>query len=168
MENKEESHELEQGKHEKTVSGNFSGENKNGKADHESAQKAGDINRGEDHQDQRENKDGAKEEYGGSEGNETDEDEDEDDEQGEDYDLEWGPSWRVCDFFERLKNQFRMLNFIPTGPYDVIDIWNDPKIWIERVPENIQARVQSIYRDHGWPDAEKFDKKSCLARIKAS
>ena len=156
MDSEEEDLEFEQAEEDgNTSSGHSADENKNGQAHHHTAQEA-------DNEDERkEEKD-----HEGSEGDQTEEDED--DEQYEDYDLEWDPSWSVCNFFEMLKNQFRMLNFMPTGPYDVIDIWNDPKIWIEQVPENIQARVQSIYHDHGWPDAERFDKNSCLARIKAS
>lgn len=71
--------------------------------------------------------------------------------------------WTIADFFENLKTSFKKLDFCPIGPREVHD---------ERVPcypklREMQIQVKQIYREHGWPDMSKFDKKACSAEIKS-
>jgi hypothetical protein len=78
---------------------------------------------------------------------------------------EWraeGGRWTIADFFETLKDQFRRLLFVPVSSIEVIDVYYD-------VPEDKEGMIpmlQGIYREHGWPDLERFQKKDCLRAIR--
>jgi hypothetical protein len=80
-----------------------------------------------------------------------------------DNEVDWridGGAWAISDFFEMLKQHFRDLHFIPISPRQVKDIWTSyggMDGWIQM--------VQGIYRDHGWPDLEKYRKEDCLKAI---
>ncbi|EGD87508.1 hypothetical protein H112_06054 [Trichophyton rubrum D6] len=75
---------------------------------------------------------------------------------------EWraeGAYWSIPDFFEIIKDQFRRLLFIPISTGTVIDVYN-----YRDSPQFIQF-LQEIYREHGWPDLEKYNKLECLKDI---
>ncbi|KAF3479791.1 uncharacterized protein GIQ15_06767 [Arthroderma uncinatum] len=75
---------------------------------------------------------------------------------------EWraeGAYWAIPDFFEILKDQFRRLLFVPTSTLTVVDVhhYHDSSGFIEF--------LQGIYREHGWPDLEQYNKLECLKDI---
>ncbi|KAJ3568136.1 hypothetical protein NPX13_g6526 [Xylaria arbuscula] len=72
-----------------------------------------------------------------------------------------GPAWAIPDFFELLKEQFRRLHFIPISPYKATSVF------IKRSPEyeGLIPMLQGIYREHGWPDLERYDKQACLDAV---
>ncbi|KAL6712342.1 hypothetical protein ACN47E_000219 [Coniothyrium glycines] len=83
-----------------------------------------------------------------------------DNEQEAEWRAECG-EWSVPDFFEELKNQFEQLNFVPLSARKVEHVWKSG-------PEDhkdMLAGVQDIYRQHGWPDLEQYDKTACLAAV---
>ncbi|CAO2658389.1 Nn.00g061120.m01.CDS01 [Neocucurbitaria sp. VM-36] len=70
-------------------------------------------------------------------------------------------AWPVDDFFEVLKDQFRALKFIPIGSTRVIDIYAT----LAPDSEGMVTSLQKIYREHGWPDAQRYRKKDCLKAV---
>jgi len=79
---------------------------------------------------------------------------------------EWraaGPAWAVVDFFELLKDQLRLLFFVPFSSRTThLD---------EHSSEDEAAAmlaVQAIFREHGWPDLERFRKQECLRAVEAA
>ncbi|KAF2132619.1 hypothetical protein P153DRAFT_363918 [Dothidotthia symphoricarpi CBS 119687] len=77
---------------------------------------------------------------------------------------EWraeGETWSIPDFFEELKEQFRRLNFIPLSGRKVVHVWKiSPPDY-----EAMLVGVQDIYRQHAWPDLERYDKNECLKAV---
>jgi hypothetical protein len=74
------------------------------------------------------------------------------------------PAWAIADFFELLKDQFRELSFIPTSPRTVLDadsIYGPDE-------EGLIPMLQDIYRQHGWPDLERYRKRECLQAVQAA
>ncbi|KAK4508480.1 hypothetical protein PRZ48_002219 [Zasmidium cellare] len=67
------------------------------------------------------------------------------------------PAWSVPDFFEMLKDQFRKVNIFPTGTGEVRDVWSLKAEKVDKIPET--------FREHGWPDLEKYRKQECLDAI---
>ncbi|KAL2135018.1 hypothetical protein VTI74DRAFT_10055 [Chaetomium olivicolor] len=65
-----------------------------------------------------------------------------------------GIAWAIPDFFENLKDQFRHLVFAPICSCTVY--------WADQV-----EGVQDIYREHGWPDLDRYRKKDCLKAVRA-
>jgi hypothetical protein len=79
--------------------------------------------------------------------------------------IEWrGNSkiWAIESFFEMLKDHFRKLNFVPTSPHEVGDVWAAQ----DGYGKETLRKVQTIYRRHGWPDVERFNKQECAAEVK--
>jgi hypothetical protein len=72
--------------------------------------------------------------------------------------------WSVEDFFEMLKYQFRELRFIPLSSRRVLDVF----IHLRPDREGMRPMLQDIYRKHGWPDLERYDKQACLRAVKAA
>ncbi|KAF2677592.1 hypothetical protein K458DRAFT_423848 [Lentithecium fluviatile CBS 122367] len=72
-----------------------------------------------------------------------------------------GAAWAIPAFFEVLEDQFRELNFVPINSRVVLDVYSSygPR------SEGMLAMLQDIYREHGWPDLSKYDKKECLAAV---
>jgi hypothetical protein len=99
--------------------------------------------------------------------NNEDEDEDEerdgsDDEEAESDSeefLEWHCSWPVVEFFEMLKSHYRRLNYVPESNHEVREGWSTN-------PEGKMPLLRSIYRKHGWPDLEVYQKEACLAEVR--
>ncbi|KAH9985837.1 hypothetical protein F4779DRAFT_612010 [Xylariaceae sp. FL0662B] len=77
---------------------------------------------------------------------------------------EWrgdAPAWTISDFFQVLKDEFIALNFVPVSPRAVFDKYSD---WSGQ--EGLLPRVQEIYRAHGWPNLETYQKDRCLEAVK--
>ncbi|KAK4221026.1 hypothetical protein QBC38DRAFT_461929 [Podospora fimiseda] len=64
-------------------------------------------------------------------------------------------SWLVADFFEFLKDQFRELKYVPFSSTEVFDHHH----------AHVIPMVQDIYRQHGWPDLERYNKQECMAAL---
>jgi len=79
---------------------------------------------------------------------------------------EWraaGPAWAIVDFFELLKDQFRVLFFVP---FSSRATYTDEHLNAEEAAGVLA--VQAIYREHGWPDLERFRKQECLRAVEAA
>ena len=77
---------------------------------------------------------------------------------------EWraeGRDWPINEFFEELKGRFRRLEFVPVSGRRVVHVWmrGDAEF------EGMVARVREVYREFGWPDLERYDKRACLEAI---
>ncbi|KAH7085639.1 hypothetical protein BKA63DRAFT_500056 [Paraphoma chrysanthemicola] len=70
------------------------------------------------------------------------------------------PAWAIDDFFQMLKEQFRNLRFIPINSRQVI---SDYTACSE--DGEMEATLQAIYREHGWPDLERYEKRKCLNAV---
>jgi hypothetical protein len=68
-----------------------------------------------------------------------------------------GIAWAIPDFFENLKDQFRQLVFVPICPCEVY--------WADNI-DNV-GELQAIYREHGWPDLDRYRKKDCMKAVRA-
>lgn len=82
----------------------------------------------------------------------------------EDYaaegEVDWrsdGACWSIPDFFEALKDHYRQLHFVPINSHKVEDVY--PCKDDER--SAMLAMGQSIYRLHGWPNLEQYNKEEC-------
>ncbi|KAK1835026.1 hypothetical protein QBC39DRAFT_423915 [Podospora conica] len=69
--------------------------------------------------------------------------------------------WTIADFFATLKHNLKELHFVPMGKRRVVDGWYGP----EANGLNAVEMVKDIYRAHGWPDLERYQKEDCLAAI---
>ncbi|KAF2226559.1 hypothetical protein BDZ85DRAFT_51507 [Elsinoe ampelina] len=81
-----------------------------------------------------------------------------------DEEVEWRsefPAFAVTDLFEALKDHFRQLNYVPITSEKIYDIWT--KFPSSR--DGMVEMVQSIYREHGWPDLTTYRKADCMAAI---
>jgi hypothetical protein len=70
-------------------------------------------------------------------------------------------AWEVGDFFEILKDQYRTTKFLPITSREVLDVYG-------RTPPGQEGwipMVQRIYREHGWPDIERYRKEECVAAV---
>jgi len=77
---------------------------------------------------------------------------------------EWrfhGPAWAIVDFFEVLKLQYRQLMWVPLSPLTVHES-GKPTCPGE---EGGLALISSLYRESGWPDLGRFNKKDCQKSI---
>lgn len=70
-------------------------------------------------------------------------------------------AWAIPDFFALLKDQFRDLNAVPTGPRSVVDVWTH----LGPDTDGMVVELQKVYREHGWPDIERFNKQNCHEAI---
>lgn len=88
--------------------------------------------------------------------------------------LDWAPdnetwryasaTWAITDFFEMLKDQYRQLNFVPFTPWTVWDVWL-------RAPPGVGEMLDvlpGIYREHVWPDIDRYRKEECLRAVRAT
>lgn len=74
---------------------------------------------------------------------------------------EWredGVAWRISDFFEVLRNEFRTLRAVPLSSCVVAG--SDWEGQAELV-----ALAAAIFREHGWPDEEKYRKEECIPAV---
>lgn len=72
------------------------------------------------------------------------------------------PGWSVKDFFELAKNQYRKLKFIPSSPRRVTQLFDG----CGEEQRRFATMLQNIYREHGWPDLERYDKGKCMAAVR--
>lgn len=92
-------------------------------------------------------------------------------EYSEDPDNEWrgSPAWPVTNFFEMLKQQYLDLLFIPLSSATVGDVLDlpahNPPEDIAQSSERVVKMFQCIYRQHGWPDVDRYRKEECLAAV---
>jgi hypothetical protein len=70
------------------------------------------------------------------------------------------PAWAIADFFELLKDQFRQQCFVPISSCKVYDTYAGT------LTEGLLPVVQAIYREHGWPDLERYRKQKCLEAVR--
>ncbi|KAK4063450.1 uncharacterized protein Triagg1_9470 [Trichoderma aggressivum f. europaeum] len=70
-------------------------------------------------------------------------------------------AWAVSGFFEMLKDQFRELQFIPLNHRVVVDVYT--RLWPGSA--GMRELVQSVYKEHGWPDTGRYRKEDCLKAI---
>jgi hypothetical protein len=71
--------------------------------------------------------------------------------------LELHPSWPVVEFFEMLKSHFCQFNFVVENRWRVDEAWG--------CREGELPLLRNIYRKHGWPDLEVYQKEACLAEV---
>lgn len=77
---------------------------------------------------------------------------------------EWradAPAWAIADFFEVLKGQFRELSFIPISSRLVLDVYT--RLGVHS--GGVVPLLQDIYREHGWPDLQRYRKQECLDAV---
>ncbi|KAK6834142.1 hypothetical protein PG989_002999 [Apiospora arundinis] len=74
-----------------------------------------------------------------------------------------GPGWAVADFFEQLQREFRELNFVPTTQRTVID---DYSTHSGEAGDGSSGALREVYRSHGWPDLDKYQKEDCLEAVR--
>ncbi|OBT65402.1 hypothetical protein VE03_06037 [Pseudogymnoascus sp. 23342-1-I1] len=72
-----------------------------------------------------------------------------------------GPAWAVEDFFEILKDQFRMLHFVPQNRHWVLEDFSGAGVR----RKGMIAMVQDVYREHGWPDLGRYRKRECVWKL---
>lgn len=76
---------------------------------------------------------------------------------------EWradAPAWAITDFFDMLKDQFRELRFVPISSRSVKDVYSSA--------DGMIPMLQHIYREHGWPDLQRYHKRECLAAVQTA
>ncbi|KAK7910602.1 hypothetical protein PG985_013083 [Apiospora marii] len=79
---------------------------------------------------------------------------------------EWrgnGPAWAVADFFEQLRREFRRLDFVPAGSRTVIDDYSNHS---GESGDGSTEALRKVYREHGWPDLERYRKEDCLRAVR--
>ncbi|RYP01823.1 hypothetical protein DL765_010815 [Monosporascus sp. GIB2] len=69
-------------------------------------------------------------------------------------------SWAIMDFFVVLKDEFRKLHFIPTSSREVVDLYTLSRGLRKDIPV-----MQDIFREHGWPDMQRYRKSECLKAL---
>ncbi|KAI8960797.1 hypothetical protein F5Y11DRAFT_358166 [Daldinia sp. FL1419] len=72
-----------------------------------------------------------------------------------------GQYWAIPDFFGVLEDQFRELKFIPTSSRTVMDVYTTPGPY----SDGMIPMLRDIYREHGWPDLERYRKRECLEAV---
>jgi hypothetical protein len=80
---------------------------------------------------------------------------------------EWrgdAPAWTIADFLEILKNEFRELQFVPIGWRRVREVYARPF----QGTEKMLSMLQGIYREHGWPELDRYRKLECLQAVQTA
>ncbi|KAI0007292.1 hypothetical protein F4779DRAFT_592626 [Xylariaceae sp. FL0662B] len=70
-------------------------------------------------------------------------------------------TWSVEDFFEVLKGEFRALRAVPINERTVYDSYTT----FTEDRQGVVPLVQGVFREHGWPDLEVYDKEKCLKAV---
>jgi hypothetical protein len=65
-------------------------------------------------------------------------------------------AWSIPDFFELLKDLFRRLFYVPISPR---------RVWFGSAIMKAMPELPAIYRAHGWPDLEHYQKQDCLKAV---
>ncbi|KAL1841512.1 hypothetical protein VTJ49DRAFT_7003 [Mycothermus thermophilus] len=74
------------------------------------------------------------------------------------------PAWAVQDFFELLKDHFREQRTVPVSPITVYDL--DNFRWSSKVKDEVMPLVKATFREHGWPDLDRYRKEECLQAVR--
>lgn len=69
-----------------------------------------------------------------------------------------GVAWAIADFFEVLRG------FVPLSSLQVLDVYTG----YGPGSKDLVPMVQQVFRRHGWPDLERYNKRKCLAAVKAA
>lgn len=72
------------------------------------------------------------------------------------------PAWTISSFFDMLKEQFIIQQFVPLSRWAVTDSF---MAYVANESDMI-ATVQAVYREHGWPVLAKYKKQACLAAVR--
>lgn len=71
--------------------------------------------------------------------------------------------WAIADFLEVLKDQFRSLRWIPLkGGEEIIEVG------FSNHGREAEEMLQNIFREHGWPDVDEFDKEACSKAVRSA
>lgn len=65
--------------------------------------------------------------------------------------------WSIPDFFEVLKDQFRTLRFLPQNNGEVGNRGC--------MAPGHGEEIESTFREHGWPDLERYRKRECMEAL---
>jgi hypothetical protein len=71
-----------------------------------------------------------------------------------------GQTYSVPEFFEALKQEFRLLRSMPVGPKRVVEAPRPNDGGGNK--SEVVAKVRDIFLEHGWPDLERYNKAECL------
>ncbi len=77
---------------------------------------------------------------------------------------EWraeGAAWPISDFFEILKEEFRELRFVPISVRKALHADE----FHSEDDKKMICVLQRIYREHGWPDLQRYRKEECLEAV---
>jgi hypothetical protein len=86
---------------------------------------------------------------------------------GSDEEAMWreeGGAWPVKEFFEMWMDEFRALRFVPVGKRVVKDVYTR----YHPSQDGLLQLLRGVYRDHGWPDLERYRKEECLVAVQAA
>lgn len=70
-------------------------------------------------------------------------------------------SWPIADFFEILKDQFRVLSYLPINERILLEAQT---VFLPE-DEGVIGMLQGVYRKHGWPDLDVYNKEKCLKAV---
>ncbi|KAL2145272.1 hypothetical protein VTI28DRAFT_7640 [Corynascus sepedonium] len=65
-------------------------------------------------------------------------------------------AWAIPDFLEFLKDLFQQLFYVPVSPRVVS---------YASALKEVMPILEAIYREHGWPDLERYRKQECLNAV---
>lgn len=65
-------------------------------------------------------------------------------------------------FLRDAEDQFRKLNHIPTNEKEVTEVY----ISHDRNMKDTLDEIEVVYRDHGWPDLERYRKRDCINSVR--
>ncbi|OAX82109.1 hypothetical protein ACJ72_03544 [Emergomyces africanus] len=71
-------------------------------------------------------------------------------------------AWAIVDFFKILNDQYSDLHFIPVNSRTVVDVYAT----LSHGNDGMIETFQKIYREHGWPDLERYRKRECMEAIR--
>ena len=85
----------------------------------------------------------------------------------EELEAEWRSAetpFAIREFFETLKEQYRKMNWIPLSSRLVVE-YDRPGLCVQG-EEKALDEVRSVYKEHGWPDLERYEKVKCLKAVR--
>ncbi|KAG9952244.1 hypothetical protein KCU85_g2152, partial [Aureobasidium melanogenum] len=72
-------------------------------------------------------------------------------------------AWAIADFFEVLKNRYRILKYLPLHEYRIEE-------WFDQYEDGdgpngnypFLRAIRRVYKEHGWPDPSVYKKQECM------
>lgn len=123
---------------------------------------AGEVVEGEDEEQDGSGEEGEEEDDEEEDDDGGEEDEDPDESESEGYDIFCdAPYWKPREFFTMWENLFRNFDLVPRDTMEVIDVAGSRKADAGEMKEVLG----SIFRKHGWPDVERYEKGKCLEEV---